>query len=151
MRFYEVQKCWVYNMLLSIFDVCCTHKVRIKVEKERERLQFIGLNIFNEIPVLLMNTMIKPWKNLLYYGEIENQFLIENTFFMQYSRNRLIKNHTAWVINWKRRLRLIISSYYKTLSQNHISRHFINVWTYKYLGLIYRSIRMLNFKTVKKV
>lgn len=40
-RFYEVQKCWVYNMLLSIFDVCCTHKVRIKVEKERERLQLV--------------------------------------------------------------------------------------------------------------
>lgn len=39
---------------------------------------------FNEIPVLLMNTMIKPWKNLLYYGEIENQFLIEDTFFMQW-------------------------------------------------------------------
>lgn len=39
---------------------------------------------FNEIPVLLMNTMIKPWKNLLYHGEIENQFLIENTFFMQW-------------------------------------------------------------------
>lgn len=78
-RFYEVQKCWVYNMLLSIFDVCCTHKVRIKVEKERKVA--IGLNVFNEIPVLLMNTMIKPWKNLLYYGEIENQFLIEDTFF----------------------------------------------------------------------
>lgn len=28
-----------------------------------------------------MNTMIKPWKNLLYYGEIKNQFLIEDTFF----------------------------------------------------------------------
>lgn len=40
-RFYEVQKCRVYNMLLSIFDVCCTHKVRIKVEKERERLQLV--------------------------------------------------------------------------------------------------------------
>lgn len=46
----------------------------------------IGLNVFNEIPVLLMNTMIKPWKNLLYYGEIENQFLIEDTFFMQWLR-----------------------------------------------------------------
>lgn len=124
---------------------------KLELKWERERKVAIGLNVFNEIPVLLMNTMIKPWKNLLYYGEIKNQFLIEDTFFMQYSRNRLIKNHTAWVINWKRRLRLIISSYYKTLSQNHISRHFINVWTYKYLGLIYRSIRMLNFKTVKKV
>lgn len=40
-RFYEVQKCWVCNMLLSIFDVCCSHKVRIKVEKERERLQLV--------------------------------------------------------------------------------------------------------------
>lgn len=36
------------------------------------------------MPVLLMDTMIKPWKNLLYHGEIENQFLIEDTFFMQW-------------------------------------------------------------------
>lgn len=69
-------------------------KLELKWRK-RERKVAIGLNVFNEIPVLLMNTMIKPWKNLLYYGEIEKQFLIEDAFFMQYSRNRLIKNHTA--------------------------------------------------------
>lgn len=59
-------------------------KLELKWRK-REKGRNYSINVFNEMPILFMNTMIKTWKNLLKYCEkIENQFLIERHFFMQW-------------------------------------------------------------------
>lgn len=57
--------CYLVYLMFVVFI-----KLELKWRK-RERKVVIGLNVFNEIFVFFMNIMIKLWKNLFYYGEIE--------------------------------------------------------------------------------